>query len=355
MPEQTDSPRIHLPDLSPADLHDSIVQQCGAGVPRFHANQILEWVYRRHVMNFDDMTNLPADLRRQLADNYVVLRSEVAQRQDASDGTTKLLLRWPAGGTTECVLIPSAERMTACISTQIGCPVKCAFCASGIDGLQRNLAAGEIVEQALRLAALGAGAGRRLSNVVFMGLGEPLANYDATVGALRTINHDWGLGIGARRITISTVGLPSQIRRLANEELQVTLALSLHAPTDELRQQLIPWAERVTIGDLIEAGRYYFERSGREVTLEYILLDGVNNLPLHAEQLAGISRKMRSNVNLIPYNEVPDLEFKRPSSASVSSFEAHLQRLGVNAHVRRSRGQDIDAACGQLRRRYTQL
>lgn len=354
MPQQADSPHIHLPDLSPAELHDSMVRQCGSGLPRFHANQILEWVYRRHAITFDDMTNLPADLRRQLEAHYTILRSSVAQRQEASDGTTKLLLRWPAGGTTECVLIPSAERLTACISTQIGCPVKCAFCASGVDGLQRNLTAGEIVEQALRLAALGAEAGRRLSNIVFMGLGEPLANYHATVRALKTINHDWGLAIGARKITISTVGLPTQIRRLADEDLQVTLALSLHAPTDELRQQLIPWAQRVTIRELIEACRYYFERSGREVTLEYILLDGVNNLPLHAEQLAGISKQMRSNVNLIPYNEVPELGFKRPTSGSVSSFADLLQRRGVNAHVRHSRGRDIDAACGQLRRRHTQ-
>ncbi len=350
---QTKSEPICLLNLSASELRESLAQRCGSEPPDYRVNQILEWVYTHKVSSFDEMTNLPAELRRQLSSSYATLQSEVAQQQNSSDGTRKLLLRWPEGGTSECVLIPGKDRMTACISTQVGCAVKCVFCASGIDGLERNLSAGQMVEQALRLSALSEELGRRLSNVVFMGLGEPLANYDAALRALHNINASWGLGIGARKITISTVGLPSQMKRLAHENLQITLALSLHAPTDELRQQLIPWARRVTIDELVDACCYYFDRTSREVTLEYILLDGVNNLPSHAEQLAAVSTRMRSNVNLIPFNEVADLHFKRPSDESTSRFAASLRRCGVNCHVRRSRGGDIDAACGQLRRRVS--
>ncbi len=331
-----------------------MARECGSNVARFRATQICDWIYRHHVTRFEEMANLPADLRETLVRRYVIVQSETVVEQRSTDGTHKMLLRWRSGGTTECVFIPSEDRVTACISTQVGCPVKCAFCASGLGGLDRNLSVGEIVEQAWRIAALCASLGRRLSNVVFMGLGEPLANYDATVGALRTINASWGLAIGARKITISTVGLPSQMKRLANEDLQITLALSLHAPTDELRRELIPWADRVSIDELVEACRHYFERTGREVTLEYILLDGVNNLPRHAEQLAGVSKRMRSNVNLICYNQVAESGFKRPTNESVAQFAAVLSARGVNCNVRRSRGRDIDAACGQLRRKTAQ-
>jgi 23S rRNA (adenine2503-C2)-methyltransferase len=316
----------------------------------YRTDQIVEWIYQHHAASFSEMTSLPAGLRQQLADCARVRESEVAAESLAPDGTRKLLLRWPDQTTTECVLIPSQRRLTACISTQVGCPVRCAFCASGLDGLQRNLTAGQIVEQALCLSSI-CGPGQRLSHVVFMGLGEPLANYAATLAALRCLNASWGLGISARRITVSTVGLPSQMRRLADEQLQITLALSLHAPDDELRRQLIPWARRVPIGELVQACRYYFDRTGREVTLEYILLDGVNNRPDHAQRLAELCGDMRSNVNLIPYNPVEGLPFRRPSDQSVVSFCSRLRSQGINTHIRRSRGLEADAACGQLRRR----
>jgi 23S rRNA (adenine2503-C2)-methyltransferase len=317
--------------------------------PGYRATQVLEWVYQHGAESFEAMSNLPKLLRERLNGELCVYESEIVTEQQSSDGTIKRLLRWRDGATSECVLIPDDDRRTACISSQVGCPVGCTFCASGIGGLERQLSAGQIVEQAMRVRQLCGDA--RLSNIVFMGLGEPLVNYDAVVRAIRTINASWGLGIGARKITISTVGLAKQMRRLADEGLQITLALSLHAPTDELRRELIPWAERVSIGELIEAANYFFERTGREVTLEYILLGGVNDQAEHAAALASTARRMRSNVNLIAYNPVSGLPYGRPREADVRRFLSVLRERGINAHVRRSRGLDIDAACGQLRRR----
>jgi 23S rRNA (adenine2503-C2)-methyltransferase len=318
--------------------------------PKYRASQILQWVYVNAATSYEQMTNLPAGLRAKLAASLPIYESTVVREQKASDGTTKRLLQWRDGATTECVLIPDVERNTACISTQVGCPVKCVFCASGLDGLERQLSAGQIIEQAMRIRQLCEPASR-LSNIVVMGLGEPLANYSATLGAIRTINADWGLGIGARKMTISTVGLPTQMKRLAEEKLQVTMAISLHAPNDDLRKQLIPWAERVTIADLVDAANYYFEQTGREVTLEYILLAEVNDSEQQAHALAAVARKMRSNVNLIPYNAVAGLPYKRPSESAIVHFLNALRSRGINGHVRRSRGLDIDSACGQLRRR----
>jgi 23S rRNA (adenine2503-C2)-methyltransferase len=323
------------------------------GEPGYRAKQVLEWVYERRVNRFDDMSNVPKRLRGALDATYRLFQGDIIAEQRATDGTRKLLLEWAAGGRTECVLIPDERRQTACISTQVGCPVGCVFCASGIGGLERNLAAAEIVEQALRLATLAAP--ERLSNIVFMGLGEPLANYSETLTAVRVINAEWGLNIGARKITISTVGLPSQMRRLADEQLQVTLALSLHAPTDELRRELIPWARSISIDELVDASRYYFEQTGREVTLEYVLLGGVNDGPSHARALARVADQMRCNVNLIRYNPVDGLPYRRPTSEAAAAFQSVLRDAGVNVHVRKSRGLDIDAACGQLRRRLVNI
>ncbi len=334
-------------------------------IPAYRARQVFEWVYPKAVPDFAGMTNLPKPLREQWAREWIVRTSTVDRRQVATDGTVKLLLRWPDGATSECVLIPDGRRRTACISSQVGCPVGCAFCASGLNGLQRQLSAGEIVEQVLRVRDLCEPRDRghqetqpaaslpepaRLSNIVFMGLGEPLANYAAVLGAIRILNAPWGPNIGARSITVSTVGLPTQIRRLAREGLQINLAVSLHAPDDKLRGQLIPWAKRVPIAELVAAGREYYETTHREVTIEYILLDGVNDQPEQATQLVKICRQMRCNVNLIRYNPVPGLRFERPKTFAVQRFVERLRERGVNVHVRKSRGLDIDAACGQLRR-----
>lgn len=321
----------------------------------FRADQLLEWVYQHHVTDPSQMSNLPVQDRRTLAEKIRFGGGRVLTRQEASDGVQKLLLSWEtdlpslAGNSpkTECVMIPTAKRRTACISSQVGCPVGCRFCASGIDGLDGNLTAGQIVEQVWQLSAL-SGVGR-ITHVVFMGMGEPLANFEAVVKAVRMLMADWSLGISGRRITISTVGLPAQIRRLAELSLPVTLAISLHAPHDELRRRLIPWAQNVSIEQLLEASDEYFAKTRREVTLEYILLRGVNDRPEHAHALARIACRLRCNVNLIRYNEVKGLPFDRPTTADVHQFQGILSAADVNTHIRASRGRDITAACGQLR------
>jgi 23S rRNA (adenine2503-C2)-methyltransferase len=318
--------------------------------PKYRVDQILDWVYRRGAEDYAAMSNLSKHLRGRLTETLPLFASTIVRRQDSGDGTKKLLLGWSDGTTSECVLIPDGDRRTACISTQVGCPVGCVFCASGLTGLQRQLTTGQIVEQAMRVRQL-SGPEDRLSNVVFMGLGEPLANYEATVAAVRTLNAEWGMGIGARKITVSTVGLPTQMRRLADEKMQVTLALSLHAPNDELRRRIIPWAERVTIAELVDAASYYFDVTGREITLEYILLGGLNDGDEHAMQLAQVARRMRCNVNLIQYNPVEGLPYLRPGEGRAVAFMDILRSRFINTHLRRSRGLDIDAACGQLRRR----
>lgn len=338
---------VSLFDHTPESLRDHFSTWAE---PHYRAQQVIEWVYAKGATTYEQMTNLPKKLREKLAAEIPIYGSAIVGEQQSRDGTIKLLLSWPGGSTSECVMIPERDRRTACISTQVGCPVGCAFCASGLDGLERNLSPGQIVEQAMRVRAL-VEDDSRLSNIVFMGLGEPLANYEATMHAVRIINAEWGLGIGARKITVSTVGLPKQIRRLAEETLQITLALSLHAPTDDLRQQLIPWAKSITIDSLLDACSYYFDRTGREITLEYILLGELNDTPECARNLAAIARRLRCNVNLIPYNPIAGLAFQRPTEQAVSRIQETLRENGVNAHIRRSRGLDIDGACGQLRRR----
>ena len=337
------------------------------GLPPFTGKQLLDWVYRRGVVDPAAMSDLSKAARELVAREMRFEQGEVRRHLLATDGTQKLLLAWPKVATpgegaiaslplaesdaderrTECVMIPAEDRRTACVSSQVGCPVGCRFCASGLGGLEGNLTRGRIVEQVWRLGRL-EGVGR-ISNVVFMGMGEPLANFEAVAGAIRTLNADWGLGIGARRITVSTVGLPAAIRRLMTFELPVTLALSLHAPTDTLRREIIPWAEYSTIPELLEACHEWFRKTGREITLEYILLGGFNDAQEHAEELARLARSIRANVNLIRWNEVDGLPYARPSTEQVHAFQETLRVRGVNAHIRASRGRDIKAACGQLR------
>jgi 23S rRNA (adenine2503-C2)-methyltransferase len=339
----------HLLDLSDSALREWLA---AVGEPAYRAGQIFDWVFRRRAADASEMTDLPAALRERLAAEMVVRSGREAARSVAPDGTAKLLLAWPDDATTECVMIPGANhRRTACLSTQVGCDVGCTFCASGIGGALRDLTAGEILEQALAIADLLAAGGERLSHIVFMGMGEPLANYDATVAAARRLNADHGMGIGQRRLTLSTVGLPKQIERLASEGLQITLAVSLHAPNDPLRRELIPWARGIPLKRLLEACGRYFAGTGREVTFEYCLLDGVNDRPEHAAELAAIARDLRAHVNLMMYNPVPALPYGRPSRNRAIGFLKQLRAAGVNAHLRESRGLEADAACGQLRRR----
>jgi 23S rRNA (adenine2503-C2)-methyltransferase len=321
--------------------------------PAYRGRQILQWIYDKQVGSFDEMTNLSKPLREWMRTNARLFQFTDTKDSVAADGTRKLLLTAEDGASVETVWIPADGRNTACISSQVGCPVGCRFCASGIGGVERNLTVGEIVEQALRVSRLVRAADEqpgRLSNIVLMGMGEPLANYDAVIKAVRILNAPWGLNIGARKITLSTVGLPKQIRRLAEEDLQLNLALSLHATNDALRAELIPWASGVKLADLIAACAYYFDRTGREITLEYVLLDGVNMGPRDADGLVEIARRLRANVNLLRYNPVPGLPFRRPDSESAHRFQNRLRERHVNAHIRTSRGKDVNAACGQLRR-----
>ncbi len=321
------------------------------GEPAYRAAQVLEWVHRKGVCDFAGMSNLPAGLRDRLAEHLAILTGRVVARSDAMDGVIKLLIEWPDGERVETVLIPEEDRVTACVSTQVGCAMQCTFCASGMDGLTRNLTCGEIVEQVLHLQIAGQ---RRVTNVVFMGMGEPLANYDATVAAVRAMINPKRLGISARRVTVSTVGLPEQIRRLADEDLPITLAISLHAATDALRRRLMPKAGRVPLGDILAAARAFYQSRNREVTLEYVLLAGVNDSLECAEALADAAQGLRCNVNLIRYNPVASPSDLRSDETSVANFATWLLRRGVNAHIRRPRGLDAEAACGQLMKRNAQ-
>jgi len=334
---------------------DELVRQWGW--PVFRAKQVRDWIYAKLVADPAKMSNLGRADRETLTQNVDFTTAAVARRQDSSDGTRKLLLNWPGGAQAETVMIPDADRRTACVSSQVGCPVGCKFCASGINGVKGNLTAGQIVEQIFALDVLlqaqspNPAQPERITNVVFMGMGEPLANYANVIAAIRILHDPECFNIGARRITLSTVGVPAKMRELAEEALPVNLAISLHAPNEPLRRQLIPWAEHFGLDDILDAARYYFERTGREITLEYILLAGVNDRPEHARELAKLCRTLRANVNLIRYNEVEGLPFGRPLSEDVVRFQEILREAGVNAHVRKSRGRDIDAACGQLRRK----
>ena len=354
--------RPHFFDLTPERLAQQVSDW---GMPSFRAKQILQWVYRHNIIDPQAMTNIPAHERDLLSQRLCFLKGSIVHHQQATDGTQKLLVDWSmpmatsdvalpmlsqSDTQTECVMIPAQARRTACISSQIGCPVGCKFCASGLGGLDGNLTTGQIVEQVWQLNQLPQV--DRISNVVFMGMGEPLSNFDAVTGALRTLNADWGLGIAARRITVSTVGLPAQIRRLAELEMPITLAISLHAPNDEIRRQIIPWAQFVSMDQLIDAGRFYFDRTGREVTLEYILLGQLNDQPEHAHALAKVAQRLRSHINLIQYNEVAGLPYRRPQTQDVEQFQAILRGHHVNTHIRASRGRDIAAACGQLRHEH---
>lgn len=332
----------HLLDMTAEDLAAELAR---LELPAYRAKQVGDWVYRRGVFDFAQMTDLSAAQRTNLAAKFSVLTGKVLARSDAQDEVTKLLLAWPDGQQIETVLIPTARSATACVSTQAGCAVACSFCASGRDGLGRNLTGGEIVEQVLQLQAA---TGRKVTHVVFMGMGEPLANFEATLFAVQAIIDPQRLGISARHVTVSTVGLPKGIRKLAAQKLPITLAISLHAPNDALRRQLIPSAP-ADIESIIQAASEFYDSRHRELTLEYVLLAGVNDTNVCAEGLTRIARRLRCNVNLIRFNPVPGLPYQRPSGQATLRFAQRLEKAGVNVQIRKSRGATADAACGQLR------
>lgn len=318
------------------------------GEPRYRGRQLARWLYVHGSDQVDAMSDLPAGFRERLRREARIAGARLCRVQDAPDGSaTKFLVELDDGQAVECVLMRFDDgRRTACLSTQVGCAMGCAFCATGLSGFARNLRAGEIIAQFLLIRAH---SDRRVSHVVFMGMGEPLANYDATLRAVRILSAPSGCGIGMRHITVSTVGLVPQIRRLARERLQITLAVSLHAPTDPLRSQLVPVNHRYPIADLVAACREYAEETGRRVTFEYVLIDGLNDAPSHAEALAHLLQGVRCHVNVIPLNPVPGGAFRRPPVDRVRDFARMLRSRGVPVTVRIERGTEIQAACGQLR------
>lgn len=338
--------------LLPSEMDELMLR---LGAPRYRANQVLKALYGEANQSVDDLRLLPAALRTQLqAGGYVVGAASELRRVVSEDGnTTKLLLRMSDGTLIETVLMQYPEagghpRSTVCVSTQAGCAMGCVFCATGQMGFERNLQAEEVMAQVMHIARLLRERGQHVTNVVFMGMGEPLANYAESVRAVRLLTESRAFGLGQRHITISTVGLINAIDRLAEEDMQVGLAISLHAPTEELRQRLVPTAGPNSVHDLISTARRYFTKTGRRVTFEYALIDGVNDSPEAARQLGGLLRGSGSHVNLIPVNPTTG-GFGRPSRNRVMEFERILRQAGVNCTVRVEKGSEISAACGQLR------
>jgi 23S rRNA (adenine2503-C2)-methyltransferase len=334
--------RPRLLELTFDELEDAIVAM---GQKPFRAKQLAQWVYQKNVTDPDAMSNVP----NALVEGFDILTSHVIERADSEDGTVKLLLALEDGQTIECVAMPTTKRVTACLSTQVGCGMGCRFCASGADGLIRNLRSGEILEQIIHLSRA---VGRRVSNVVLMGMGEPLANFKPTLDAIYGMIDPDRFDLGGRHITLSTVGIPHQILRLADEALPITLAISLHAPNDTLRRQIIPSAQETTIIQILKAARVFYQARKREVTLEYVVLAGLNDTDVCADELAKLAYPMRCNVNLIAYNAQPDDEFRSPTQVEVKAFARQLEKRGVNVTIRKSRGVDITAACGQLRQQH---
>jgi 23S rRNA (adenine2503-C2)-methyltransferase len=332
-----------------ADLTTWVQQQ---GQPAYRGKQLYQWLYQQGARSLSEISVFPKQWRSELAE-FPIGRSSLHYRAEAPDGTVKFLLKLADGQIVETVGIPTfdqglvegkLERLTVCVSSQVGCPMACDFCATGKGGFQRNLAVHEIVDQVLTVQE---DFGQRVSNIVFMGMGEPLLNVEAVLGAVRSLNQD--VGIGQRLITISTVGIPGRIRRLAEHQLQVTLAVSLHASNQTLREHLIPSARQYLLPTLLDECRDYVQLTGRRVTFEYILLAGLNDRPEHALELVEHLRGFQSHVNLIPYNPISEVDYQRPDEAQIQAFVRALKQHQIAVSVRRSRGLAADAACGQLR------
>ena len=341
-PTRVDVKSLHLDELR------------GIAQPFYRAGQITDWLYKKRVNSFAEMTDLPQALRAKLAHDFSFDKIDVVRVLGSTDTTRKFLFRLSDGNLIESVLIPASpalyglpsDRRTICLSTQVGCAYGCKFCASGLDGWKRNLRPDEIVNQ---IMAVEEESGERIDNIVFMGMGEPLANYDNLMRAIQIINAPWGISIGARHITISTSGLVPQIRKLAEQPLQIRLAVSLHGATDDVRSSIMPVNRKYNLRALLEACRYFTSRKKQQITFEYILIAKVNDSEEQARELAKHARALEAKVNLIPYNKVEGLDWARPSTDRQKRFLAVLRAAGVRATLRREKGDDIAAACGQLR------
>lgn len=337
----------NVKDFTLEELEEYIKQK---GLPKFRAGQIFEWIYR-DAESFDQMTNLPKDLIGRLKEELFIGRTEIEIKQvSQEDGTKKYLLKLEDGNAVEAVLMEYSYGRTICISTQVGCRMNCSFCASGIGGLTRQMTSGEMLEEVM---AVNRDLGERINNIVLMGTGEPFDNYDEVMKFLRTVNNPKGLNIGMRHITISTSGLVPKIIEFADEDLQCTLAISLHAPNNEIRDTLMPINKKYRIEELIDACRYYINKTNKRITFEYALINGVNDSEKNAEQLAKLLHGMLGHVNLIPINEVEEKGFSKATKSAIDRFRSILDRNHIEVTVRRELGSDINAACGQLRKKYT--
>ena len=346
-----DTPKIDIKSYQFEELQEMLR---GLGEPSYRVGQIADWLYKRRVESFENMTDLPHALRAQLEKLFTFDRLEIVRVLGSRDTTRKFLFRLADGNLIESVLIPASpalygeksDRRTICLSTQVGCAYGCKFCASGLEGFSRNLGPNEIIDQ---IIAIEGASGETIDNIVFMGMGEPLANFSNVMRAIRIINAPCALGIGARHITVSTSGLAPQIRKLADETLQIRLAISLHAATDEVRNQIMPINRKYNIETLLSACDYYACRKKQRLTFEYILIAGVNDADDQAYLLARHARKLSAKVNLIPYNTVEGLQWSRPSRNRQEKFLSILRTHKIAVTLRREKGHDIDAACGQLR------
>ena len=345
-----DRPFIY--DLTMEELRAWLNEQ---GEPGFRAGQIYDWLYVKRVNDFDEMTNLPKLLRAKLAASFdFVTLTEIA-RLSSKDGTVKFLFQLHDGHAVETVLMRHRYGNSVCVTTQVGCRVGCTFCASTLGGLKRDLTSGEIAAQVVKCQQMLDEEDERVSSIVMMGIGEPFENYDATMKFLRTIIHPKGLNIGARHITVSTSGIVPSIYKFAEEDTQVNLAISIHAPNDALRSRLMPVNRRYPFADLMDAIRHYIDKTGRRVTFEYALIGGVNDRPEHARELAEVLQGMLCHVNLIPVNYVPERDYVRTPREDIFAFQRILADHRINVTIRREQGHDIAAACGQLRAKHMDM
>ncbi len=340
--DKTDIKSLNLKELQ------EFVEELGE--KKFRAKQIFEWLHQKLVTDFDDMSNLSAGLRKKLKDScYIATVKPVEVLTSKIDGTSKFLFRLQDGNVIESVLMKYKFGNSVCISTQVGCRMGCRFCASTLGGLERNLTASEMLDEVYRIQYI---TQERVSHVVLMGTGEPMDNYDNVIRFVKMINDENGLHISQRNITISSCGIVENIKRLADEEMQITFALSLHASDDETRKQLMPVAYRYDISQVLDACRYYYEKTKRRVTFEYSLVSGVNDTMEEAERLSGLLRNMQGHVNLIPVNPIEEREYASSNKAAVQAFKNRLEKNGINVTIRREMGRDINGACGQLRKSY---
>ncbi|GAB0167223.1 23S rRNA (adenine(2503)-C(2))-methyltransferase RlmN [Lysinibacillus sp. CTST325] len=332
--------------LQPEQLEEWLKEN---GEKPFRAAQIFDWLYNKRVKTFEEMSNLSKGLREKLEASFALTTLSTIIQQESKDGTIKFLFQLQDGYSIETVLMRHEYGNSVCVTTQVGCRIGCTFCASTLGGLKRHLLAGEIVEQVVKVQQTLDELGERVSHIVIMGIGEPFDNYDAMMNFLKVINHEKGLNIGARHITVSTSGIVPKIYEFADEQLQINFAVSLHAPNQEARQKLMPIARAYKLDELMEAVRYYTKKTGRRVTFEYGLMSGENDSVEIAEELSALIKGLKCHVNLIPVNYVPERDYVRTSRSQIFAFEKTLKKNGINVTIRREQGSDIAAACGQLR------